>query len=67
MLIKKSNNPNWVVRGKTIKQLIEELKSFENQDLEVRISIDDGKTHKPISIVGKFNGFCILMNSESIE
>lgn len=51
---------NWKVRGKTIRQLIRELQSFENQDLEVRISVDDGDTHKPISLVGKTDGICLL-------
>jgi len=36
--------PEWVTRGKTIRQLIKELESFENQDLEVRLSLDDGDT-----------------------
>jgi hypothetical protein len=58
-------NPEWVTRGKKIKELIKELQSFENQELEVRISLDDGETHKPISIVEKVDGFCILVNSES--
>ena len=41
----------WETCGKTIRQLIQELKSFENQDLEIRISIDGGDTHHPISII----------------
>lgn len=61
-------NPEWVTRGKTIKQLIAELKSFENQDLEVKISIDGGDSFKCISLVGKSNEggvqFCGLKNCE---
>ena len=45
-------NEDWVTCGKTIRQLIEELQTFEDLDVEVRISIDDGATHKPISMVG---------------
>jgi hypothetical protein len=66
---KKSNRPpTWVTRGKTIRGLIEELQSFENQDLEVKISADDGKTFKCISLVGKHKEggieFCGLKNCE---
>ena len=56
--------PDWVVRGKTIRQLIEELQSFENQDLFVEISLDGGETHKPISLVKKSRQTCLLVNSE---
>ena len=59
-----NKDPIWVTQGKTIKQLIEELQTFEDQDLEVRISLDEGETHKPISMVGKRKGFCMLMNCE---
>ncbi len=62
--------PEWVTRGKTIRQLIKELETFENQDLEVRISLDDGDTNSCISLVAKGYGedkaqYCVLMNSES--
>ena len=58
------DQPDWVTQGKTVRQLIEELQTFENQDLEVQISLDEGKTHKPISIVGKYGDYCLLVNSE---
>ena len=66
---KKPNTPpSWVTRGKTIKGLIQELQSFENQDLEVKISADNGKTFKCISLVGKHNEdgiqFCGIENYE---
>ena len=61
---KVATNPAWVLRGKTIRELIEELQSFENQELRVEISVDDGKTHKPISLVTKSGQFCLLVNSE---
>ncbi len=63
-----NKNPEWVTKGKTIRQLIEELQSFEDQDLEVKISIDDGDTFKCISLVTRENEknkyFCGLTNSE---
>ena len=48
----------------TICQLINELQSFENQDLEVRISLDGGVTSKCISLVSKSNGVALLENCE---
>lgn len=59
-----ANEPTWIGRGKSIRQLINELQSFENQELEVRISLDDGLTHKPISLVTKSKNLCVLVNSE---
>ncbi len=58
-------DPEWVTCGKSIKQLIKELESFEDQNLLVEISFDDGDTSKPISLVGKINGKCILLNCEN--
>jgi hypothetical protein len=60
-----SSNSEWVTRGKTIRQLIQELSSFDDQDLEVRISVDGGETHKCISLVGKRDGKALLSNYES--
>jgi len=54
--------PEWIMQGKSIKQLIKELESFEDQNLLVEISFDDGETSKPISLVGKINGKCMLLN-----
>jgi len=56
--------PDWVTGGKTIRQLIRELQSFENQDLEVRISVDGGVTSQCISLVGKSNGVALIENCE---
>lgn len=61
---KRKKTPEWVIKGKTIKQLIKELKTFEEKDIEVRISLDSGETSKPISLVGKSDGHCLLMNCE---
>ncbi|ENV14671.1 MULTISPECIES: hypothetical protein [Acinetobacter] len=57
--------PEWVIQGKSIKQLIKELESFEDQNLLVEISFDDGETSKPISLVGKIDGKCMLLNCEN--
>lgn len=60
-------NPDWTSRGKTVAQLIEELRTFENQNMEVRISLDDGATSFAISLVGKSGGnYALLMNSQDV-
>ncbi|CAI8953499.1 hypothetical protein EMIT0P253_50215 [Pseudomonas sp. IT-P253] len=53
---------NWVKRGKSILELIKELESFEDKSLIVELSLDGGATSKPISLVGKKNGKCLLIN-----
>lgn len=57
------SEPTWRTRGKTIAELIDELRSFEDQSLEVRISTDDGETHSPISLVVKQAGACVLVHA----
>ena len=52
--------PDWITRGKTIAALIEELQTFEDQNLTVFISVDGGDTLKPISLVSKQDGACFL-------
>ncbi len=59
--------PDWVTKGKTICQLIEELQTFENQQLEVKMSFDEGKICKPVSMLVKRDGCCLLLNSESLN
>jgi hypothetical protein len=60
-------NPDWTSRGKTVGQLINELRTFENQELEVRISIDGGQTSYPISLVGKCEGkYALLENCQDL-
>ncbi|MDP9938768.1 hypothetical protein [Ectopseudomonas alcaliphila] len=54
-------NGGWVSVGKTIRQLIAELETFENKDLIVELSTDGGVSSVPISLVGKKDGKCILM------
>lgn len=62
-------SPEWEIRGKTIRQLIKELQTFDDQDLEVRMSVDDGKTFRCISLVTRQNKlggyFCGLINCET--
>lgn len=58
---------HWASRGKTVAQLIEELKTFEDKSLEVRISIDGGSTSYPISLVGRTDGkYAMLRNCEGV-
>jgi len=58
-------NRDWTSQGKTISHLIRELMTFENQELEVRISLDGGETSFPISLVGKHNNnYAVLSNAQ---
>jgi hypothetical protein len=60
-------NPAWTSRGKTVAQLIEELRTFEDQGMEVRLSLDGGDTSFPISLVGKSNGkYAVLRNCQDV-
>jgi len=60
-------NPDWTSAGKTVAQLIKELRTFENQGMEVRISLDGGDTSYPISLVGKSNGkYAVLQNCQDV-
>lgn len=60
------NVAEWINRGKSIRQLIEELNSFEDQNLLVEMSLDAFQTSWPISLVGKSDGKCLLMNFEGV-
>lgn len=60
-----SDAETWRSRGKTVKQLIEELQSFENLDLEVHLSFDEGDTHGPVYLLGKLDGYCVLFGGLS--
>jgi hypothetical protein len=57
-------HPEWVTCGKSIRKLIQELRTFEDQELEVRLSLDSGRMHKPISILSRKDGSCVLENCE---
>ena len=50
----------WEKRGKTVRGLIEELQTFENQDLKVEIAFQPSENSFPISLVGNDGGKCIL-------
>jgi hypothetical protein len=52
--------PEWITRGKNITQLITELGTYEDQNLEVRLTFDGGETHKPISILTRRDGYAML-------
>lgn len=43
----------WEDRQKTIRELIDELKSFENQDLVVAVTADEGNTFNFVKLVSK--------------
>ena len=55
---------DWKVRGKTIAGLIRELESFEDRTIEVRISVDDGDTSQPNSLVAESGGRCLQGQTE---
>ena len=60
-------NPDWTSKGKTVAHLIDELRSFEDQEMEVRISLDGGETSFPISLVGKLSGkYAVLLNCQDV-
>ncbi len=60
-------NPDWTSKGKSVAQLIEELRTFESQEMEVRISLDGGDTSVPISLVGKSNDeYAVLQNCQDV-
>ena len=55
---------DWGATSKSIGQVIQELKTFENQELIVMVSDDGGDTLKPVKLIGKeFQGdqtYCTL-------
>ncbi|MEW5698725.1 hypothetical protein [Pseudomonas synxantha] len=53
---------SWSTKGKTIRNLIKELESFEDQNLKVELSLDGGVSSVPISLVGKKDGECLLIS-----
>ncbi len=60
-------NPPWTSQGKTVAQLIEELKTFSDQNMEVRISVDGGDTSVPISLVTRLQGkYAVLENCQDV-
>jgi hypothetical protein len=55
-----ADTPAWIVRGKTITDLITDLKSFEDQSLEVRLAFNGGEDHYPISILTRRDGYAMI-------
>ena len=65
--MKVRQNEDYTSCGKTISGLIEEFKTFENQQLEVRVSIDGGLTSMPISILTKReNTYALIQNCQAV-
>lgn len=52
--------PEWITKGKSITQLIQELGTFEDQSLQVRLTFDGGETHKPVSILTRRDGYAMI-------
>ncbi|GAA0802271.1 MULTISPECIES: hypothetical protein [Psychrobacter] len=48
-----TNQNEWGEKDKNIAQVIDELKTFEDQDLTVMVSSDGGETLKPVKLLGK--------------
>jgi|GEM_PF-3756075 len=53
--------PKYLVCGKKIPQLIQELNTFENMDRVVEISVDDKDNVYPISRIEQSGDCCLLM------
>ncbi|MDO4796046.1 MAG: hypothetical protein Q4A28_08940 [Brachymonas sp.] len=57
-------SPAWEERQKSITQVIRELKSFEDQELIVAVTDDEGQTFKTVKLISKgFDGdkvYCAL-------
>jgi hypothetical protein len=54
-------------RGKTIRNLIQELLNFEDLDTEVKVSFDYGKSFKSVGLVTSTNDSCILIGTGEEE
>lgn len=48
-----TNQNEWVEKDKSIAQVIDELKTFEDQNLTVMVSSDGGETLRPVKLLGK--------------
>ena len=64
-MFRRMTDPSWMSRGKTVAQLIEELHTFEDQGLEVRLSLDGGDTSVPISLLTRRGSVAVLENCET--
>jgi hypothetical protein len=54
-----TKKPDWIYRGKSVRQLIQELHSFEDDTLEVMISVD-----KPLKSLEHRNGRLLLISAD---
>ncbi|MFZ2554626.1 hypothetical protein [Psychrobacter sp. BF1] len=48
-----TNQNEWGEKDKSIAQVIDELKTFEDQELIVMVSSDGGETLRPVKLLGK--------------
>ena len=55
-----TQHPTWITKGKSITQIIQELRTFEDQTLEVRLTFDGGQTNKPVSILTRRNSYAMI-------
>lgn len=58
---------DWKNREKSIEQLTEELKSFEDKSVKVEHYFDGRVASKPISLIGGIDGRCLLFSVVSEE
>jgi hypothetical protein len=59
-----TKKPDWIYRGKSVRQLIQELHSFEDDTLEVMISVDKSQTRKPLKSLEHRNGRLLLISAD---
>jgi hypothetical protein len=50
----------------TISELIKQLETFEDKNLKVVVSVDDGTTLHSLNLVGKLQGNCALISSDTL-
>ena len=53
MIITMTTQNEWGEKEKSIAQVIDELKTFEDQELIVMVSSDGGETLRPVKLLGK--------------
>ena len=58
--MKKTPQTQWINSDKKLLDLIAALRSFEDQELEVLLSVDGGQSTLPITVVGNNKGRCLL-------
>ncbi|WP_156956587.1 hypothetical protein [Stenoxybacter acetivorans] len=58
--MKRTHRTQWESSDKKLPDLIAALQSFEDQDLEVLISVDGGQSTRPITMFGNNTGCCLL-------